>query len=229
MERYWGVGMATAAAAALAWLNTLMLVEPHGAAATRRGLTTERLEGVRTTVVTGEGHIMHIAADMVESPPVRLLGPVRLGFLRKAVASDVRIEVDARAPARNHASGPGAFLSKRSLGLSRGVLGGLAIERLRFRVVDPIGRVLTVRARRCELQSTTSFLCVNGSIDHGAREFAFSRAVFDGSTWQILDATRVFRDSPRQTKAPPFFLIGEKGGPPVSVPNSPRFVTRCPR
>src|SRR4051812_31660056 len=90
-----------AVAATIAWTAFAPLAPPPGAVEPPGDvapLAAARLRGVRSTIAAADASVITVSAREVEAPPVQVFGPIRLGFLRSGIASDVHIEFDGRDP-----------------------------------------------------------------------------------------------------------------------------------
>lgn len=148
-------------------------------------LPMTRLEGVQTTLAMPDGRVMHASADAVETAPARLFGPLRLGFLRVAIASDVSVDYDARRPAsRGGGSSRPSHIAAPPLNLGNVVR--LEVNGFTARMTDASGGQQSVRAHQCTMDGKTSFTCFGGVLQAGSAERPFDEARFDGSAWRIV-------------------------------------------
>jgi hypothetical protein len=127
------------------------------------------------------------ARELRVSQP-RLLGPIRIGFLRHLEASDVTVRTfpseSQDGPTRFSSGNREIVSSLVPEPLRAGVIHA-EVERLRMVEHGNAGSTVTVEAARCRVAGAVKIVCRDGIFQDGAGAVPFRDAWFDGKRWRI--------------------------------------------
>lgn len=153
------------------------------------------MRGVRTSVFDHDRLRVRASASEVKVAQPRVLGPIRVGFLRAITASDVTIETFPRDQASAHGASAAAEVeSALSSFVSRQARDAIArVDLHRVKIVErrSAESAVELAARSCSTAAGRGRLvCRAGVFRDQTREMAFEEAEYGEGGWTVTEAPR---------------------------------------
>lgn len=160
-----------------------------------RPMGGERVKGFRTSIVRAGKVFLRASAKEISLRRPRVVGPLRIGFLRVVSARDVSVEIFDNEGDEPTSLNPADFVTSSLVQAlprtsPRRVMGA-EIEGLHFALYRGGVRRFEIRAKRCDTVSQGTrfnFVCLRGVMRDGDREAQFRMAVFASGVWWLDDA-----------------------------------------
>lgn len=144
--------------------------------------------GLQTVIYKHDELALRASVGSVQLVRPRVLGPLRLGFLRSLQARNVRVERYSRGLS-NDSEGVTdmAHALSRLVRLDpRASLVSADIHGLRFIEHDTDGATQMIMAQRCRVDIRQRLLaCHKGLLDRGGKRQHFATAQYDGKAWRV--------------------------------------------
>ena len=150
-----------------------------------------KMQGVQTSVYEGDRLKTRLSAGELKVTQPRVLGPIRIGFLRGLLASDVTVEsVEGNSATTGNAgrSGVDTVRAITSLvpKLARDTVVRADLTRLRLFERRNGTSTAVLDAERCWASARRDrLICRDGSLRGGAGDTTFKEAVYDERSWKI--------------------------------------------